>query len=793
MTMRRTRALSIRQLLVTITTALTLMIALFALKDIFSNWVRLANVKMLKDASVLSDQLFDATEKLSIERDVALSMLHAPERDTTDNLRPRLEDSRQGSDDALRTSIAALDRFGFPELSDLIGKIGAHLSVIEGLRPEIDGATTLGIGARDRDLAPRWSAEVTALMLEADNLWTGFVGHFTDVDPIVTQQLWFKHTLRTITDYAGRERSLIGQLIAENADPSPADIVDLQRGQGIVALSWEISRTLAEQSGLYPSIALTYADANSHYATMHDMIQNLFYVPEGRRGATYPIGADLWFELSTQASDSLTSLRAISIRETGAYVDRLIAATEREIVIAGLTFVFALILCVYSFWIVIRRVIRPINRMVDALLSAARGEEVAFTAPAGERDEIGKLAVVLRAFQHSLEDIKRTSAELRRSQTYLRAVVDHAVDGVFTIDADGIVKSFNPACERIFGYAADEMLGRNVTILMPDSEPWETDAYMPRDFGAGDASISASCPELTAKRKHGSLFPIDLSVSAFLLEDGLHFSGIVRDITLRKEAAEELARYTHALERSNKELDDFAYIASHDLKEPLRGIHNHSRFLLEDNENKLDKDSVGRLHRLTYLSQRMERLVNELLYFSRLGRQELAVQATDLNVVVRDIETTLDVFIAERRARIVIPKELPVIVCDKPRVAELFRNLITNGIKYNDKAEKLIEIGHLATKETSGGGLFGNVFYVKDNGRGISPEFHEEIFRIFKRLQGTQDSEEGTGVGLTFVKKIVERHGGRIWLESESGLGTTFYFTLEEQHHDTEHRSTVAA
>jgi len=206
--------------------------------------------------------------------------------------------------------------------------------------------------------------------------------------------------------------------------------------------------------------------------------------------------------------------------------------------------------------------------------------------------------------------------------------------------------------------------------------------------GAGDAPAGPASLELIGKRKDGATFPIELSVSTFTLESGPHYSAIVRDITLRKEAQEEVSRYTRALERSNKELDDFAYIASHDLKEPLRGIHNHSRFLLEDNEGKLDKESVGRLNRLTYLSQRMEKLVNDLLYFSRLGRQELAVQATDLNAVIRDIEGTLDMFLAERIARIVIPKELPVIVCDKPRVAELFRNLITNGVKYTTKRRR---------------------------------------------------------------------------------------------------------
>jgi len=135
-------------------------------------------------------------------------------------------------------------------------------------------------------------------------------------------------------------------------------------------------------------------------------------------------------------------LRNATIKATRDYVDRLIAGTMREIAVAGGIFVLALILCAYSFWVVVRRVIRPINRMVDALLGTMPSGEAALAAPGTERDEIGKLAVVLRAFQRTVEDVKRTSAELARSQTYLRAVVDHAVDGLFTIDSAGVVKSF---------------------------------------------------------------------------------------------------------------------------------------------------------------------------------------------------------------------------------------------------------------------------------------------------------------------------------------------------------------
>lgn len=505
---------------------------------------------------------------------------------------------------------------------------------------------------------------------------------------------------------------------------------------------------------------------------------------------------------------------------------------------------------------------------------------------------------------------RHSEMAFRQSESHLRAVMDNVIDGLVTIDVHGTIETFNPACERIFGYTAGEVIGRNVKLLMPEPYHSAHDGYLSRYLATGDARIIGTAGrEVSGKRKDGSVFPMDLSISEFVLEDGRHFSGIVRDITARKEAErktwesqeryralveasaqivwvwkegntdstaplgvwwekttgqpasaiatfgwldvvhpddragarkiwedalangsdfemeyrlrtrsgaylhaavrgvavrnadgslrefigslnditarrqaeEQLLRYTRDLERSNKELDDFAYIASHDLKEPLRGLHNHSRFLLEDNEGKLDKDSNDRLHRLLYLTQRMEKLVNDLLYFSRIGRQELAIQPTDLDEVIHDIERTIDVFLAERHARIVLPKRLPVIVCDKPRITEALRNLITNAVKYNDKAQKTVEIGFLPEQTGPGGQLQRNVLYVRDNGVGIPLEFHEEVFRIFKRLQSDKDSEEGTGVGLTFVKKIIERHGGSIWLESEIGQGTTFYFTLGRQ------------
>ena len=246
-------------------------------------------------------------------------------------------------------------------------------------------------------------------------------------------------------------------------------------------------------------------------------------------------------------------------------------------------------------------------------------------------------------------------------------------------------------------------------------------------------------------------------------------------VVMRRVAETEMAHVAE-LKQSNQELDEFAHVVSHDLKEPLRGLVNHAAFLLEDYQDKLDADGVRRLNRLGQLGQRMERLINDLLYYSRLGHGDLAVQDADLNVVIDEIKAMMEMLLVEKHARIAVPRALPRIVCDKTRVTEVFRNLITNAVKYNDNPDALVEIGFLGSVATPER-VEKNVFYVRDNGIGIDPEFHQVIFRMFKRIHGKSD-EAGSGVGLTFVKKIVERHGGRIWLDSGPGQGTTFYFTL---------------
>jgi two-component system, LuxR family, sensor kinase FixL len=393
-----------------------------------------------------------------------------------------------------------------------------------------------------------------------------------------------------------------------------------------------------------------------------------------------------------------------------------------------------------------------------------------------------------------ITQLKQAILRLEDSEARTRAILETAVDAIITIDERGVVESLNPAAERLFGFANDEIIGQNVNILMPSPYKEEHDAYLSNYLTTGRKKIIGIGREVVGRKKDGSTFPMELAVSEVRLGELRLFTGVVRDISERKQAEEQLRFYAaelhernSALTRSNQELDDYAYIASHDLKEPLRGIHNYATFLVEDYGDKLDEEGRAKLETLQRLSQRMESLINSLLEFSRVGRLDFAMRMTDLNDVLSEVLDSLRFTLQERGIEVRVPRPLPTILCDRVRIGEVFRNLITNAAKYTDKPDKWVEIGYgdefrPVTPSLEGDGAGRPrpqvAFYVRDNGIGIRDKHFDSIFRIFRRLHGRDKFGGGTGVGLTIVKKIVERHGGQIWIESNYGEGTTFFFTF---------------
>ena len=241
--------------------------------------------------------------------------------------------------------------------------------------------------------------------------------------------------------------------------------------------------------------------------------------------------------------------------------------------------------------------------------------------------------------------------------------------------------------------------------------------------------------------------------------------------------AEQLAALNTDLVRSNDELDAFAYVAGHDLKEPLRGIHKYAHFLLEEARagRTLDEHGRDRLDAMLRLTVRMDSLLDALLHFSRVGRLSLERHPIALDDVVAEATDMLGARLLESGIEVRIPRPLPTISCDRIRVREIFANLISNAVKYNDKPQRWIEVGYLDPVD---GADPVSTFYVRDNGIGIDAKHTERVFMMFKRLHTRDAYGGGSGAGLAIVKKLVEQHNGHSWFTSEAGVGTTFYFTL---------------
>ena len=242
------------------------------------------------------------------------------------------------------------------------------------------------------------------------------------------------------------------------------------------------------------------------------------------------------------------------------------------------------------------------------------------------------------------------------------------------------------------------------------------------------------------------------------------------------------------MERSNKELDDFTHIVSHDLKEPLRGIRTYSNMLIDHYDAELNATGHAHLRTLVEQTNRLDKFISSLLQYSQIRMTEPAIKKTNVHILLTEIVDSLRADLEQLGVEIRIPKHLPTIICDRVHMGEVFKNLVSNAIKFNDKSQKWVEVSCLEDLDSAPGKpilegtevkVYPYIFYVRDNGIGIRPRHLESIFAIFKRLHGREQFEGGTGAGLTIVKKIIERHGGQIWIESTYGEGTTFYFTWQ--------------
>lgn len=443
---------------------------------------------------------------------------------------------------------------------------------------------------------------------------------------------------------------------------------------------------------------------------------------------------------------------------------------------------------------------------MDALRSAIgdlqQAEQYRKTALLGQRDKAQQattLAILLTSmisvlgfwaalylFSQLDRNLSDREQRLRESKSLLQALVSSVVDGVIILDQAGNIELFNPTASEMFGYAPEEVIGSSPEFLF--TAPLVQRSHSPFPLVPSPPfPLSDQTQVAHGVRRDQSTFPVALSVSDVQLDDR-RLVVIIRDMTevqqiqeKLQDRANELARLTailaqtnSTLEDRNRELEQFAYVASHDLKAPLRAIANLSEWIEEDLEGQLPADNQHQMKLLRGRVLRMEALINGLLDYSRAGRKQAEIESVSVKSLLNEVIDSLappDTFTIE------IAPDMPTLKTKRILLRQVFANLISNAIKHHHQLAGQL---HIAAKDRDDH----YEFVVADDGPGIDPAYHEKIFVIFQTLEA-RDTKESTGVGLAIVKKIVEFEGGNIWVKSAKGTGAAFHFTWPKNFQNT--------
>lgn len=372
-----------------------------------------------------------------------------------------------------------------------------------------------------------------------------------------------------------------------------------------------------------------------------------------------------------------------------------------------------------------------------------------------------------------ISEVAELEEKLREAEARYRYLIEDAIDtldtGIFLLDQKNRIIWANRTIENFFNLNRDDLVGMSLSkALRPAKMYFQNEqGYHQALKGGGDGGINISLKPPYGEERILEYRSIPIQTDKYKGGRIDHYI----DITEKEKLERDLIEKTKRLQESNQRLEEFTYHVSHDLKEPLRTVEAFSEFLIEDYSQKLDQEGKEYLESMKKQAVRMKDLINDLLKLSRIGRKSEVFEEVDMDEVLREVTETLEYSLEE--VELSVEDDLPTIQASKTLTTELFSNLISNGIKYNDKEGKKIEVGW--NEENSR-----YLFYVKDNGIGIDTRYLDKIFELFERLDPRQ-SPNGTGAGLAICKRIVEEHGGRIWVDSTKGAGSTFYFTIPKR------------
>lgn len=478
-----------------------------------------------------------------------------------------------------------------------------------------------------------------------------------------------------------------------------------------------------------------------------------------------------------------------------------ISSTNRAVtvLILGLALIVTIIV-----GLILHRLFKPLHHLTRAAHAIGEGD-YSVKLKNSKSAEIATLIWAFRRMLVGITEREKTAAELAdkllKSEQQASTIIDTAPEAIVVYDKEGRIKRFNAKAVRMFGYSADEVSGQSIEMLIPERLRQNyREIYRNLSHDQADATV-VDDSGLYVIRKDGTEIPVEVVISVMQFGDETLMTAVISDITQRKQAEQAMNELnllletrveerTQQLAASNKELEQFAYVASHDLQEPLRMIASYLQLLERRYKNNLDQDAFDFIEYAVDGANRMKNLINGLLEYSRVQTRAKKFEKIDLSALIENVLMDIKIQIQDAHAKVIFDN-LPIITGDSLQIRRLFQNLITNAIKYSgDRAPEIYvsaeKIENCEMELPPGIPLRGWLFSVKDNGIGFEEKYADRIFRLFQRLH-TREEYAGTGLGLAVCKRIVERHGGVIWARSTPGTGSTFYFILSDeenyQHH----------
>ena len=433
-----------------------------------------------------------------------------------------------------------------------------------------------------------------------------------------------------------------------------------------------------------------------------------------------------------------------------------------------------------------RRITRPILTLAKTARDVSERGDYSVRAHKTSGDETGLLTDafngMLARIEEQAADRQQAERELHEGRARLSGIIESAMDAIISVDAEQRVTVFNAAAEKMFGCRAAEALGQPLDRFIP-ARYREAHRQHVGEFGRTGVTNRAMghLRPLSGLRAGGEEFPIEASISHVEIGGHQVYTVILRDITERKRAEDQILHLnaelekrvdqrTHELSAANKELEAFTYSVAHDLRAPLRHIDAFSRILQEDCAESLPAEARHHLDNICKSAARMSELVDDLLNLARIGRQELKRQPTPLGGLVEEVLTDIKRETGGRAIDWHI-EPLPAVECDSGLMKQVFANLLSNAVKYTrPRPLAVIEVG---CRKLNGD----TAVFVRDNGVGFNMKYVDKLFGVFQRFHRAEEFE-GTGVGLATVDRIIRKHGGRIWADAAVDQGATFYFTV---------------